>query len=621
MLTSLPNLPPMLFDLDCKDNQISSLPNLPNRVHTIDCRNNQLTSLPTLPSLMEELHCSFNQITTLPNIPPTFSYQLECDHNQLTSLPEFPDSISYLNISNNPISCLPQIKKIGSFFWNNTNINCLPNYGTINNATPSISSLPLCDLLNPNGCNTFSNIAGKNYFDYNANCLLDSTDVRQGNMHIMLYENGTLIQQTFTGGEGYYSFNVNDSAGNYEVLLDTSNIPFNVLCPVSNAYNDTITATDSLFYNNDFALTCKSGFDLGVWSIEGYPFRPGHTTDLNISAGDIANFYGVHCANGISGTVTCVINGPVSYVSPAAGALTPSMISGDTITYNISDFGTVNLFTAFNMIVRTDTTAISGSQVCVTVSVTPTIGDNNPTNNTLTHCFTVHASYDPNEKEVDPISDIDIAGNKWLTYTIHFQNTGTATAEHIYVIDTLDHNLDLSTFQLLAYSHQPLVQILDGGIARFNFPNINLADSNSNEPASHGYVQYKIKMKNTLNGGMQIHNTGHIYFDFNSPVATNTVVSNVTNVLGLNPVFKTENTIKIFPNPTTGEFNLSFTNHIGEKASLKIYNLLGETIFEKQFTVSSSLKINRSEITMQKGMYVVEIVFGNYSEKKKLIVE
>jgi hypothetical protein len=95
----------------------------------------------------------------------------------------------------------------------------------------------------------------------------------------------------------------------------------------------------------------------------------------------------------------------------------------------------------------------------------------------------------------------------------------------------------------------------------------------------------------------------------------------VHDPLGISNSYVTKNEIKIYPNPTTGEFNLSFTNHLGEKASLKIYNLPGETIFEKQFTVSSSLKINHAEISMQKGMYVVEVVMGNYSEKKKLVVE
>src|SRR5207249_3507933 len=159
-----------------------------------------------------------------------------------------------------------------------------------------------------------------------------------------------------------------------------------VLCPASNNYNDTITVNDTLFYNNDFALKCKTGFDLGVKSIEGFRFRPARNTSVHIQAGDIANFYGAHCANGISGTVTVTFSGPVGYVSPDTGALSPTNISGNILTYYVADFGSINITTAFNTIVRTDTIALNGSQVCFTVNVFLLIGDNNPANNVLTQC-------------------------------------------------------------------------------------------------------------------------------------------------------------------------------------------------------------------------------------------
>src|SRR5204863_1735372 len=163
---------------------------------------------------------------------------------------------------------------------------------------------------------------------------------------------------------------------------------------------------------------------------------------------------------------------------------------------------------------------------------------------------------------------VDPLGDHWLTYTIHFQNTGNADAEHIYITDTLDANLDLSTFQLLAYSHRPLVQILDGGIARFNFPNINLPDSNSNEPASHGYVQYKIKMKDNATVGTQINNTAYIYFDFNAPVVTNTTINTVISSVGIATI-NNDLQVSVFPNPTQNEFTVycpQFT--VGKKVTL-----------------------------------------------------
>ncbi len=620
-LDSLPGLPGTLTNLQCGSNHLTNLPALPPIMTNLDCNNNQLTILPALPASLNLLICTGNQLTSLPSLPDSLIF-LNCAVNQLTEVPALPDSLyNFFCGHNTNLNCMPQLKRVVNLDFTNTGITCLPNYGTVTTSNPALATVPLCGLFNVNGCSSFSNINGTSYFDSNTDCIQDSIDIPQQNMHIMLYQNGNLVQQTFTGGEGKYSFNVNGNFGNYDVVLDTTGLPFSVLCPANDVYTDTISATDSLLFENNFSLICKNGFDAGVHSIVADHFRPAHQTTIHIGAGDVSNFFGVHCASTISGDVTVVLDGPITFVSADTNALVPTTISGDTLTYSIADLGTVDFFHAFNIVVVTDTFAVSGSPVCVTVSLSPTTGDNDTTNNVLTHCFAVQASFDPNDKEVDPISDIDIHGNKWLTYTIHFQNTGTASAENIYLLDTLDANLDLSTFQLLAYSHQPTVQILDGGIARFNFPNINLADSNSNEPASHGYVQYKIKLKNSVIAGMHLRNTAYIYFDFNSPVATNTVVSNVMDLSGINSLYKSEDAINIYPNPTTGEFNLSFANHIGEKAALKIYNLLGENIFEKQFIVSSSLKINHAEINFHKGIYVVEVAMGNYSEKKKLIVE
>lgn len=599
-LINLPSLPNSLIALTCSYNQITNLPTLPITLYGLSCAANFLTNLSALPNSLQKLDCSYNQLVDLPPLPNTIN-EIWCDGNLLTSLPELPDSLYRLVCYYNPITCLPQLKRIYDLRFYNTNVTCLPNYGNITLCNPPLNSLPLCGLFNPNGCNIFYNIAGKSYFDSNINCLFDASDVPQHNLHLMLYKNGNLIQQTFSGGEGYYSFDVNDSIGNYTIKLDTSNIPFTVLCPANINYNDTITATDSIFYDNDFALKCKTGFDVGAWSILGFPFRPSHNTTVHIQAGDIANFYGAHCASGISGTVTISFTGSVSYISPAAGALTPSSVAGNTVTYNIADFGAVDLFTAFNIIVHTDTFAVVGSQVCFNVSVLPTLGDNNIVNNTLTHCFTVVNSFDPNEKEVSPISDVDVNGDRWLTYTINFQNTGTAPAEHIYIDDTLSSNFDLSTFQLLAYSYQPIVQILEGGIARFNFPNINLPDSNTNEPASHGYVQYKIKLKDGLLVNTQISNTAYIYFDFNTPVVTNTT-SNTLIATGISSMENNNSHLKVYPNPSTSIFHFQFSDSREQIKRISITDITGREIYSVEKNLN---ELNTSELSS--GIYFYSV--------------
>ena len=148
-----------------------------------------------------------------------------------------------------------------------------------------------------------------------------------------------------------------------------------------------------------------------------------------------------------------------------------------------------------------------------------------------------------------------ILHNTGLLILYVFQNTGNASAQHIYIVDTLDNNIDESSIQLLAYSHEPMVQV-KGKAVRFNFANINLPDSVNDEPNSHGYVQYKVKRKGNLPVGTQIRNTAYIYFDFNAPVVTNTTVNTLTIPSSVPEVNYNKTVFDNFPEPNV--FGFSF---------------------------------------------------------------
>ena len=315
---------------------------------------------------------------------------------------------------------------------------------------------------------------------------------------------------------GEYTFSA-DTLAAYTIRVDTMNLPFTVSCPTGNSLDVDLSA-NTFLSGADVALQCNSGFDLGVQNVVRTTglFFPGQTADVSIYAGDFSQNYLAGGCNvqGLSGTVTASISGPVSVVDASGNA----SFTGNTVVWNVSDFSVADFFHDYWIRFATDTSAQSGEQVCVAVSVTPA-SDSNPLNNSLTYCFTVDNSFDPNFKEVYPRNWH--GPDEWHSYTVHFQNTGTAPAQHVRVIDTLDANLDWSSFQLLAYSHDNLTQVLQDGVVHFNFPNINLPDSTSDEPNSHGWIQYRIKTKADITAGTTIHNTASIYFDFNTPVVTN----------------------------------------------------------------------------------------------------
>jgi hypothetical protein len=113
-----------------------------------------------------------------------------------------------------------------------------------------------------------------------------------------------------------------------------------------------------------------------------------------------------------------------------------------------------------------------------------------------------------------------------LDYTIRFQNTGTDTAYVVEVRDVLDPDLDRNSFQFLGASHAVTSLVIDAvGEITFRFENILLPDSNVNEPASHGFIRFRMRPGPNLPNGTVVSNTAAIYFDQNAPVITNTTFS------------------------------------------------------------------------------------------------
>ncbi len=593
-LDSLPVLPPSLHTLSCAFNQLTSLPNLPHTINSLVCNGNQLTSLPALSDSLYNLDCSFNNITSLPNFPanklltvtannnlltttpdfPSTVRNINMSANQLTSLGNLPDTLNLLYINNNPsLSCLPELSySISGFYWDSTAITCLPNQFINSSANPSIGSLPLCDIINSNNCPLHWNLQGIVYADNNNNCLADSGEIHNPNIKVKLYQNGTLMQQTFTDAAGRYTFSVD--TGTYDCVIDTATY----ISSCIPSYTVTVTPLQQYHANLDFGIHCSGKFDVGVLSVQRNSgiFRPGVTAGVTIVAGDLTYKTLLHCSNSVSGTITVVINGPATYVGTMPGALTPSA-AGNTLTYSISDNGTVDIYNDFKFTILTDTQATVGAQICFDVTVTPFAGDADTINNSYQHCFAVVNSYDPNMKEVSPMYIYESEQDpQYLTYTIYFQNTGVAPAMNIYIVDTLDANLDITTFEMIDYSYHPSVTI-NGNIALFRLEKINLIDSVSDEPGSHGYVQYKIRTNALLPLGASYMNTAYIYFDYNSPVITNTVNTVITPVSSVHHS-ATSSGFFLFPNPTSGSVVNYIYNSSEQESDASIYDMAGRKI-------------------------------------------
>ncbi len=213
-------------------------------------------------------------------------------------------------------------------------------------------------------------------------------------------------------------------------------------------------------------------------------------------------------------------------------------------------------------------------------------------------CVENIGSYDPNDKQGFPNGvgpDHNIRPGQTIDYLIRFQNTGTDTAFTVTVRDTLSPFLNPLNIRPGA-SSQPYTWELSGqGVISFTFKNIMLPDSNVNEPASHGFVQFSIAPYADVPLGSVIENSAAIYFDFNVPVITNTtwhtIQQNIISSTVLPQSPTQESRLEVWPNP----FSEHTIIHVGQKTSgplqLNVFNNIGDMVAQKS-AVGPDIELN-----------------------------
>ncbi|MBI5866987.1 MAG: PKD domain-containing protein [candidate division Zixibacteria bacterium] len=139
----------------------------------------------------------------------------------------------------------------------------------------------------------------------------------------------------------------------------------------------------------------------------------------------------------------------------------------------------------------------------------------------------VVSSVDPNDMLVQPPgcgpNGNVTNGSEPLTYNIQFENKSTATAEAIYVwvVDTLDADLDWNTLQLGPSINDNVLSVnfnSSTGELIWFFDGINLPP-NVTPPQGEGFVAYTVTPKPGLPDGTVISSRAHIRFDYNEWIA------------------------------------------------------------------------------------------------------
>lgn len=81
------------------------------------------------------------------------------------------------------------------------------------------------------------------------------------------------------------------------------------------------------------------------------------------------------------------------------------------------------------------------------------------------------------------------------------------------------------------------------------------------------------------------------------------------------------NSVVIYPNPiNNNQFNISLSSAITGKTTIKLYNLVGQEIYNMNSEDSNTITVNPT-LQLSQGIYIVEVANGNKSVKQKIAVK
>ncbi|RYE16673.1 MAG: T9SS type A sorting domain-containing protein, partial [Sphingobacteriales bacterium] len=504
----------------------------------------------------------------------------------------------------------------GTYNW--TGPNGFAATGTspyLQNITPAAAGNYTVTLQSP-GCATttdivnvqvigLSQITGVVFNDANNNNIQDAGESPRPYEMVNL-QPGNLW--SMTNIQGQYTFHV--LPGTYTVSY-TAPFVGQTVSPAGHPV--TVAGSAQTISDKNFAVYTPAVYNVQVTVVPALQASPGFSTMHSIQCKNIGTLPA-------SGVIKYL---PASQLTADATITTAGYtMSGDTLVWSYSNLQPGS--TTYRTFYATVGVGTLGNLISSTAVVTPISGDIDITNNYFTLQQTVIGSFDPNDKQVTPagnITPLQVAAGQDLTYTIRFQNTGTAPAVNVLLVDTISEKADVSTFKMLASSHNNNLTIRDGRVLEWKFNNIMLPDSNSNEPGSHGYVQYQIRPNTSLVLGDEIENTAQIFFDFNEAVVTNTTVTSVALPSGVNGL-EASNSLLLYPNPNSGNFTIKLAGCEPGKVTIKLQNLLGQEMHtEAASTNNTAFEHQLNVQELPEGIYLLQVTQNDRVFTKRMVLQ
>jgi len=574
--------------------------------------NNQLTTLDVRNmgniGVSETINISGNQISSFLFNDYQLRSRLNASGNLLTSLDVSQTNLLGLRIDNNPHLQYLNVKQNPGDAIDIIYANGCPNLSVVCAGNPAqwdnyhFYADQSTNVVFTEDCafseDDLNQITGTIRFDVNNDeCITATSGMSDVQVEIT---NTNSNVSTSTYSNGFYITSVNEGTH----TITPTNLP--------SYFTITPTSQDVTFvgYNNtetlDFCVTANQTVnDVNVTILPIREARPGFDTEYKLIYKNVGT-------TTQSGTVTFEFDDSLqSLVSanPAADAST-----ANTLTYNYTDlqpFERREVLIKLNIF--TPGIVDGGDLLPLIANITPTANDATLEDNTFEYNHFVVNSYDPNDKQVLQGAEIqEEQVDEYLDYLIRFQNTGTASAINVSVADELDAKLDWNTFQMVSASHPYEVNITNGNFVQFIFDDIFLPAEQDDEPGSHGYIAFKIKPKEDVVIGDIINGQASIYFDFNAPIITNEVSTEVVAPLSV-PENSLDSSLRIYPNPTNNQFRIKTSDNI-QIERVSMFSITGEQLFETS-NVSESYDLNG----YGSGVYFIKVETDKGSIHKRII--
>ena len=419
-------------------------------------------------------------------------------------------------------------------------------------------------------------ISGKVSLDESHGCIPDTAQTGLAFWNIIV-EGENFFRAGISGPNGEFRYSVPE--GEYTVKAQPPGTGWELCEDELNVIVDANQLTDTIDFLSQAAASCANlSLDLSTPLLRRC----------------FENYYTIRVRN--TGPQASTGTELVLYLDPFfefhSATIPYQQLDATTVSF---DMGTLelNADVTFRIYFKLSCDAKLGMEHCLSGKIS---GDNAcPAERTfVSECQANIGSFDPNDKRSFNQSGREsdqVDKDEFITYHIRFQNTGTDTAFTVRIIDPLSTALDLSSLEMLSSSHPYTYEITDGPALVADFKHILLPDSTTNEPASHGFLKFRVKPLPSFDYGTTIPNKADIFFDFNEPVLTNEVVTAILPAVGIHEQPEQIH-FTVYPNPAKNKLELQIDEtHRNLVDSWVIYDSQGRIAIQALYLHDVSLNI------------------------------